>query len=254
MTQHFRTTNSFDDPAIATLATGMRHLSEGDQDALRLLSVVHRFVGRERPLLAEGDPVAQVRVLCKGWAIRSQRLDQHRRQILDFVLPGDLIGLHIDGRGRSICDVTALTPCELGEIDLAALQRLTRSNRGVAAALQYHMSRQIAQANDQVLRLGRMTAYERVCSLLLDIYDRQRPMAIENGRVDFPITQTVAADMLGLSIVHVNRQVMRLRREGLVTLDRRQLVLHDEGQLAAVARFRNRRFAANASLSAFAAE
>ncbi|MEO0918014.1 MAG: Crp/Fnr family transcriptional regulator, partial [Pseudomonadota bacterium] len=219
----------------------------------------NRTIAPDKPVhdaqvLSEGEPVTHVRVLCKGWAVRSQRIDDDRRQILDFTLPGDVIGLHVDGMGRSICDVTAVTACELGEFDWGALQKVAQSNAAVAKGLNHQMARQIAQGHDQVLRLGRMTAYERVCSLLMDLYDRQRPMAHECGRVDFPITQTVVADMLGLSVVHVNRQVMRLRREGLVTLNRKQLVIHDEARLASVARFRDRAFANSASLAILAAE
>ena len=89
-----------------------------------------------------------------------------------------------------------------------------------------------------MLRLGRMTAYERVCNFLIDIYDRQRLAGALHGRVDFPITQAIVADMLGLSVVHVNRQVVRLRREGLVTLQHRQLMIHDERRLSDIARRR----------------
>jgi len=91
---------------------------------------------------------------------------------------------------------------------------------------------ELAHTNEQVVRLGRMTAYERVCSFLLDIYERQEPTGADMGTVDFPITQTVVSDALGLSVVHVNRQVMQLRREGLVTLNRRQLTVHDANALA----------------------
>ncbi|MEM6387197.1 MAG: Crp/Fnr family transcriptional regulator [Pseudomonadota bacterium] len=248
MTEQFRGTTQYEDTAVATLADGMSSLSDSDREALRHLRVVHRFVGRGRSLMNEGEAVTHVRVLCKGWAMRSQCLDADRRQIIDFALPGDIIGLHLDGMGASICDVTALTPCEVGEIDVASLDRIAFHNKGVAAGLHQYLSRQLMQASDQILRLGRMTAYERVCSFLLDIYRRQRHTARLEGRVDFPITQTVVADLLGLSVVHVNRQVMRLRRESLVTLDRRQLIIHDEPQLAKVARFRERGYAARPSV------
>lgn len=248
MTQQIRERTRFEDPAISILGGGMRHLSEEDREAMRHINVVHRFVGRGRPLVREGDRVTHVRVIIKGWAMRSQSLDIARRQIMDFALPGDLVGLHQDGAGASICDVTALTPCEIGEIELTALNRVSRQNRGVASGLHEYLARQLTQAHDQILRLGRMTAYERVCSILLDIYSRQRHSVIMEGRVDFPITQTVVADMLGLSVVHVNRQVMLLRREGLVTLDRRTLIIHDERRLAEVARFRDRRYLAPPSI------
>ncbi|MGR3511685.1 MAG: Crp/Fnr family transcriptional regulator [Paracoccaceae bacterium] len=248
MTQQFRGSTPYEDTAISALGAGMHHLTEDDREALRHLNVVHRFVGRGRPLVQEGERVTQLRILIKGWAMRSQTLDSERRQILDFALPGDVVGLHQDGAGASICDVSALTPCEVGEIDVAAVNRVSRNHQGVASGLNEYLSRQLTQAHDQVLRLGRMTAYERVCSFLLDIYTRQRHTAMMEGRVDFPVTQTVVADMLGLSVVHVNRQVMQLRREGLVTLDRRTLTIHDEQRLAEVARFRDRRYVAPPSI------
>ncbi|MEL7151187.1 MAG: Crp/Fnr family transcriptional regulator [Pseudomonadota bacterium] len=248
MTQQFRGTQRFEDSAISVLGAGMHHLSDEDRDALRQVSVLHRFVGRGRPLVQEGERVTHVRILIKGWAMRSQLLDSERRQIIDFALPGDVVGLHQDGAGASICDVTAVTPCEIGEIEVSSLNRVSARNRGIASGLNEYLSRQLTQAHDQILRLGRMTAYERVCSFLLDIYSRQRHTAMMEGRVDFPITQTVVADLLGLSVVHVNRQIMQLRREGLVTLDRRTLIIHDERRLAEVARFRDRRYVAPPSI------
>ncbi len=234
--------NQAEDPAITALAAAMAHLDPEERQALGNLRVVHRFVGKARALIREDEPVTLVRVLCKGWAMRCRTLDDTRRQILDFALPGDIVGVHLDGLGHSICDVVAATPCDVGEVDLSALDRVAHRNRGVAFGMTKYISRQLTQANDQVLRLGRMTAYERICSFLLDIYARQRHLADAKGAVDFPITQTVVADLLGLSVVHLNRQVMRLRREGLVTLSRRQLVIHDEQTLAGLANYRDRRF------------
>ncbi len=241
MRKHLQGSARFDDVAVTALGAGMTDLSETDREALRHLNVVHRFVGRGHSLIREGEPVGLVRILCKGWAIRSRRLDESRRQVLDLALPGDILGLHVDAAGASICDVEALTACEIGEIDVNALERVAYHNRGVSTGLFQCLSRQLTQASDQNLRLGRMTAYERVCSFLMDIYTRQRQSALLHGRVDFPLTQGIVADMLGLSVVHVNRQIMRLRREGLVTLERRQLTIHDEHRLAELACFRDRR-------------
>lgn len=232
-----------EDPAITALAAAMVQLGAEEREALNHLRVVHRFVGKGRALIREGEPVTLVRILCKGWAMRCRTLDETRRQILDFALPGDIVGVHLDAGGSSICDVVAATACEVGEIDVSALDRVASHNRGVSTGLLSYLSRQLTQASDQVLRLGRMTAYERVCSFFLEIYTRQKHTADLNGAVDFPITQTVVADLLGLSVVHLNRQVMQLRREGLVSLSRRQLIIHDVPALAEIASYRDRGFA-----------
>lgn len=244
---------AFGDPALAVLDRSMPHLSADEREALRHLKVVHRFVGRSNLLQREGEVVTHLRVLCKGWAMRCRWLDEERRQVLDFVLPGDLIGLHVDGAGASISDVVTVTACEVGEIDAEQMERASASNTGLAIGLNQFMSRQLTLANDQVLRLGRMTAYERVCSFLLEIFARQQQDGSAPRVVDFPVTQTVVADLLGLSVVHLNRQVMRLRREGLLSLSRRQLIIHDEARLAQVARYRDRQFC-DAFAATYAAE
>jgi len=231
--------------AVALLAARMQGIREDDIQALSDLTILHRFVGRNRKILQSGQHISRLKILCKGWAIRSIQLDDERRQILDFMLPGDPLGLHVDGAQVSTCDVQALTACEVAELELREVEQLAVRRPAIAKGLRSHLTIQLLQANDQVLRLGRMSAYERLCSFLLDIYMRQRMRHFGNETVDFPITQTVVADALGLSVVHVNRQVMQLRREGLVTLTRRNLQVHDVKGLAAVARHRAAHFETN---------
>jgi CRP-like cAMP-binding protein len=149
--------------------------------------------------------------------------------------------LRVDSCNCATSRVEALTACEVGEIDLAAFQLIMQRSPAFAIGIARHLARELVRAEDHVMRLGRMTAYERVCSLLLEIYVRQRRgFSAPQGGVDFPITQTLLADVLGLSVVHVNRQIMRLRREGAVTLTRRALIVHDERLLAQVCRFQDR--------------
>lgn len=231
-----------EESAVPLLTARMQGLNEDDRDALHELPVLHRFVGRNRHVVHAGDHVSHLKLLCKGWAMRSVQLDNERRQILDFVLPGDNVGLHIDGAQVSTCDVIAVTACEVAELELREVEQVAARRPAFGKGLRHSLTLQLAQANDQVLRLGRMTAYERLCSFLLDIYQRQRMRVPGTEVVDFPITQTVVADALGLSVVHVNRQVMQLRREGLVTLNRRQLAVHDVGRLAQVCKYRDWHF------------
>ena len=246
MTEHIRSEiRVARDSALHLLASQMSGLTDEDWIELARIPVIHRFVGRGSTLIEEGTPVTKVRVLSKGWAVRDSRLDETRRQVLDIVLPGQILGLAVDGQGNATSRVEALTACEVGEIDKTAFEAVMRRRAPIAVGVAFHLAREIVRADDQVTRLGRMTAYERVCSLLLEIYTRQRPGGRRvhlNRAVDFPATQTLLADVLGLSVVHVNRQIMRLRREGAITLTRRQLVVHDEGLLARAGRFEDRQF------------
>lgn len=106
------------------------------------------------------------------------------------------------------------------------------------------MAREAATLGDQVLGLGRMTAYERVCHFLLETFDRQNPHGPDGTSVEFPLTQSIVVDALGLSVVHANRQIMRLRQEGLLDMDRRSLTIYDFNQLQAISGYKSRRIEA----------
>ena len=228
--------------ALSRLAARMPGLAADDWTALGGVPAVHWFIGRGRRLLGEGEKVTHLGILCKGWALRQSRLDQERRQILGLFLPGDLVGLHVDGDNCATCEVEALTACEVGEIDVVRLDAAAAGHPAIAKGLCQARTRELARSEDDILRLGRMTAYERVCSFLLEIYRRQRELNPTRRSVDFPVSQTLLADALGLSVVHVNRQIMQLRREGAVTLDRRHLTVHDEHRLATIGGFHDRHF------------
>ena len=69
----------------------------------------------------------------------------------------------------------------------------------------------------QTLRLGRLSAYERTASLLIELHERlRRSGAASEAVMPLPLTQEMLADLLGLSIVHVNRILQQLRRENLI--------------------------------------
>ncbi|MEO9826456.1 MAG: Crp/Fnr family transcriptional regulator [Paracoccaceae bacterium] len=232
-----------EDAAVDSILSCMPHLSEIERSAVRSLPFVHRFLGRQSVIMREGEQLNKLLVVCNGWAMRQVTLADGRRQILDFALPGDVIGLHVDSNQIATCDVIAMTGVEMAEIDFAEIARRTQSIPAIGVGMNIFFLREMTMLSDQVLRLGRMTAYERVCHLLLEIYYRQSEAGRvgHKGAVDFPITQMIMADSLGLSVVHVNRQIMQLRRKGLVTLNRRSLVVHDQAALQEISEYRPRR-------------
>ncbi|HEY0053353.1 MAG TPA: helix-turn-helix domain-containing protein, partial [Caulobacteraceae bacterium] len=91
---------------------------------------------------------------------------------------------------------------------------------------------------DQVVRLGRQTAVERVASFFLEIYERLRVVGLaEAGAFTMPLTQEAMADALGLSPVHVNRTLQQLRRDGLAELSGARVTLHQPGALSRLCGF-----------------
>lgn len=230
------------DNAGARLARVVPAVTSIEQTALANLPSIHRFVGRNTTIAHESQPQDKLRLFISGWAVKSVGLTGDRRQIVGFVLPGNLEGLHADFRQASVTDVVTLTRCEIAEFSLSEVLKLAQTYPGIGAALRKYMVGEATVLGDQVLRLGRMTAYERVIHLLLEIFHRQAPAAPDGTSVPFPLTQSIMADALGLSVVHVNRQIMRLRQEHLLDLDRKSLTIGNFQRLQQISGYRPRLF------------
>ena len=224
----------------ALLAASIPGLAHYEASALSSLIAINRFVGRNVQVAAEAERTDKLRVFVSGWAMKSVGISGQRRQIIGFVLPGNIEGLHTDFHQTATSDVTTLTSCEIAEFRMNDVLALLREFPGIGAGFRAYMAREAAYLGDQVLRLGRMTAYERVCHFMLEISDRQTAARANQATVAFPITQSIVADALGLSVVHVNRQVMRLRQEGLLDLDRKSLTINDADALRRISGYKSR--------------
>jgi CRP-like cAMP-binding protein len=162
-----------------------------------------------------GGPV-RPQLIVSGWACRQRLLRDGRRQILGFLLPGDLVALGAVASPISEASTVALTRLETIEMpDLAAAGAWP----GSSLAKLFHLSPAAEERRliEHLVRLGRRTAYERVGHLLLELGERLQAVGMaDGGRFPLPVTQEVLADALGLSVVHVNRILQQLRREGLI--------------------------------------
>jgi CRP-like cAMP-binding protein len=193
-------------------------LGPGELPLIRGLGVSLRQHGARTELCAEGA-VALPRALVTGWACRQRVLSDGRRQIVTFLLPGDIYGAAPSPTLPSTCAVVALTAVETVDATplRTAAEEPSTPHPGIARALRVLNQLDEVLLRDQIVRLGRQTAYERVAHLLLELRDRLTVVGLAEGdRFALPLTQEVLADALGLSIVHVNRTLQQLRRDGAV--------------------------------------
>lgn len=168
--------------------------------------------------------------LLSGWACLAHSLRDGRRQILAFLLPGDGIGFDLLTRSQRSVEAIALTPLKVRYAQpgfTATTERLGRAFAGAAAAQQARMI-------DQMVRLGRQTAYERMAHLLLELHGRLVEIGETRGEsFHLPVKQEILADALGLSLVHVNRTLQQMRRDRLIDMRGAQVTLLDRGVLEA---------------------
>ncbi len=187
------------------------------------LAFVSRFkrgelaVDRGATVLVEGSHSAHLYTVLSGWGFRYKLLPDGRRQILNYVMPGDLIGLQGSVMGEMMHSVEALSPMLLCVFEREKLFELYRNYPGLAFDITWLASREERMLDENLLSVGRRTALERCAYLIAFIGTRAKSVGL-NGRkpVEIPITQQHAADTLGLSLVHTNKTIRKLANHGLI--------------------------------------
>ncbi len=174
--------------------------------------------------------------LYSGWAFRYKTLSDGRRQILNFLLPGDLIGLQEEFVDQSTHGVEALTAVGLCEFPRDGLWDLFRQKPELGYQITWLAAREEHLVDENLLSAGRRTAAERVAMLLVHLYRRaERVGLVTESRTEFPLTQQHIADALGLSLVHTNKTLRQLQRLGLHSIDGGYLTLEDPHAIARIA-------------------
>ena len=176
-------------------------------------------------------------VITDGWAVQYEILEDGGRQILDFLLPGSVVGFHPDGEARSPHFVQALTGVRACRLSTAGFLHAAKSNPAIALRLVAVASRSHQRSLRRLTLLGRRTAKERVAVLLFELHRRVRRWSLppRGDEVPLPLTQEQIGDALGLTNVHVNRMLRELREEGVLVLRNGVLRLLDPRRLAGIA-------------------
>ncbi|MGD0190577.1 MAG: Crp/Fnr family transcriptional regulator [Rhizomicrobium sp.] len=197
------------------------------------------FGGTE--LVAEGQCLDAPRLLLSGWACRFRLLPDGRRQIFEFTLPGDLYGLCLRPQAIALTTAIALTPVRIADASALAEAIFMRPDEhpGLTAALHSTASLEEAYLLNQLMRVGRQTAYERTAHLILELHERLSVVGIAGDTtVPIPLTQEILADALGLSVVHLNRTLQQLRRDQLIEFRGGQMRLLQPDRLREIADFK----------------
>ncbi len=189
-------------------------------------------------ILEEGRKIEQAYIQIDGWAYRYKTLLDGRRQIMNFVLPGDMSGIYGGIRVEADESVAAHTRVKCHSFDPVDLIELFGNCPKVGVAISWLVGRQDAIMSEQVLRVGRRTAYERTGHLILELLNRLRHTGdAESRSFELPITQELLADCLGLSVVHVNRTLRKLRENGIAHVKENRILIDDLERLINVTEF-----------------
>jgi CRP/FNR family transcriptional regulator len=187
-------------------------------------------------LLVEGTTSAHLYTALSGWAVRYKTLPDGRRQILNFVLPSDFIGLQGTVLGAMQHSVEALSDMVLCVFPRERLWELYRGHASLAFDLTWIASREEQMLDENLVSVGRRTALERIAFVLLHLFMRAEQVRLTSkNKVQFPFTQQHLADALGMSLVHTNKTLRRLMASKAVRWKNRTFEVLDRDALVAIA-------------------
>ena len=154
------------------------------------------------------------------------------------MLPGDCCDLNAALGGRANSSVSTLTVCRIARVSSGELRRLLDTQADVAGALWSAAMMDEAILQSWLLNIGRREAFSRIAHLICELFTRAMLIGMTNdNRMDWPLGQQDIADATGLTSVHVNRTLKRLREEELIELTGRVLSVRNAEALQRVAGF-----------------
>jgi CRP-like cAMP-binding protein len=189
-------------------------------------------------IIAAGADQAELYTLYAGWAIRCKTLPDGRRQILNIILPGDLIGLQGAMFEAAAYSVEAITEVQLCLLPRRKVWSLFENMPELAFDVTWLGSREESIVDENLTSAGQRAAAERIAALIIQLYKRLNMLGlVANGAMPFPLTQQHIADTLGLSLVHTNKSLAKLRKLGMFSQSNGTLLLSNPKALESLAQY-----------------
>jgi CRP-like cAMP-binding protein len=213
-------------------------LSDREVEIVQGLFGRPRFVSAKRDIISEGDSPSDSCLILEGLAGRYSIVRDGRRQISAVHLAGDFIDLHSLLLAKMDHSVTALTDCQVCYVAHAALREVTENEPHLARLFWMLTIIDAATHRRWLLTAGRLAAGAQLAHFLCEMYVRATVVELAEGLTfRLPISQIEISDVLGLSVVHVNRIVQDLRARRLIRWQSDVVEILDWPALAALAEF-----------------
>lgn len=213
-------------------------LSHEEIAALERLSAAPEPRQRGKDLVRQGERPRILNLLLSGWGYRYKVLKDGQRQIVGYVLPGDLCDLHAALTDEIEHSVGLLTDAEIVQIPLDDFHLAVRQHRGIERALWRSTLIDEAMLREWLTNMGQREAFERVAHHICELWHRTQAVGlVSDHQFELPMTQEVLGDALGLTSVHINRTLRRLREEGLLLVHNKRLTVLNPNELTKITGF-----------------
>jgi CRP-like cAMP-binding protein len=216
-------------PLVQKLEQFVR-LSDDDKQALNGIARREvRDIRARYDIIHEGARPDALNLILEGWGCRHKMLEDGRRQIIAFLIPGDLCDLNVYILRHMDHSIGAITPVKYAQITREDFDAMTESRPRITQALLWDTLVTGAIQREWTVNLGQRSAFERIAHLVCELFIRLRGigMTTPDGRCQLPLTQNDVAEATGMTPVHVNRTLQELRARGLLEWKARDLHVPD---------------------------
>jgi CRP-like cAMP-binding protein len=229
--------NSSDNPLIRKMES-IFTLTDDERQEISSLPMQVMAIKDDQDIVREGDRPSRSCLVLSGFACTYKMTAEGKRQIVAFVIAGDipdLQSLHLEILDTS---VGTISPCRVGFIPHDALWNLCERHPRIAAAFWRETLIDAAVFREWVVNVGRREGYQRIAHILCELMARLEAIGLAQANVcDLPITQAEFADAVGLTTVHVNRVLQQLRADGLIQTHGTRLTIPDWDKLKKAGEF-----------------
>ncbi len=223
------------DPFVTRLLS-ISALTREQAGIVTLMQGPPRRVRPHMQLNRAADQHASAYVIREGWAFAYALLANGERQVVGFLLPGDLVGVGCSIGGSAELCVETITETVVSDVSKDSIRRASQEWPEILEIFLRLQSQMLGALVDQLVDLGRRDSRTRVARLLIKL--ERRLMSIGNADADgfaFPVSQYLIADAIGLTAIHVNRVLRSLREESVVTVRKDRVTIHDRARLMEIA-------------------
>lgn len=211
--------------------------SDEERETLdRVISQKHREFAPGEDILQEGKHSPECQLVLSGLDSRYKLLPDGGRQIMAFLVPGDLCDPEIFILKKMDHSVVAQSPTTVALISPGEMDALLSGQGRIAKALWWSTLVDLATLREWVVNHGRRDAHEQIAHLLYEMLVRYRVVGLTTDEtLEFPLTQADLGDATGMTPMHVSRVLAKLREEGLVSIKSKTLTILDPERLKEVA-------------------
>ncbi|MGH9831128.1 MAG: Crp/Fnr family transcriptional regulator [Blastocatellia bacterium] len=214
----------------------LSRLSNADISALDNLFDEEREITKKKDIVPAGYKLTKVYLVEHGFGIRYKLLPSGKRQVLNVILPGYIIGLSAAIFSRSPWSVMSLTVMSLKAAPFDRFIETCYARPAIAIAMMSLSEQKHAYVSERLADIGRRTPIERVAHFIIEIRERLRAVGYVVGNdLETPLSQEVIADCLGLSMPHVNRMLRKLKEMRLITTRDQVMTLTNQTELGLLA-------------------